>query len=90
MQVTIQKWGNSQGIRIPKALLEALGMTENDLVELNRVDDNIVITKVKEKKEVILEDIFKDYDGEYAVEELTERGKSSNAVIEKAMGKMVR
>ena len=51
MQATIQKWGNSQGIRIPKAFLEALGMVENDLVELNRVDDNIVITKVKEKKE---------------------------------------
>ena len=68
MQATIQKWGNSQGIRIPKAFLEALGMMENDLVELSRVDDNIVITKVKEKKELTLEDIFKDYDGEYAAE----------------------
>lgn len=68
MQATIQKWGNSQGIRIPKAFLEALGMMENDLVELNRVDDNIVITKVKEKKELTLEEIFKDYDGEYVAE----------------------
>lgn len=69
MQVTIQKWGNSQGIRIPKAFLEALGMVENDIVELNRVDDNIVITKVKEKKELTLDDIFGNYDGEYAAEE---------------------
>lgn len=69
MQATIQKWGNSQGIRIPKAFLEALGMVENDTVELNRVDDNIVITKVKKEKELTLEDIFKDYQGEYAVEE---------------------
>lgn len=68
MQATIQKWGNSQGIRIPKAFLDALGMMENDVVELSRVDDNIVITKVKEKKELTLEDIFKDYDGEYEVE----------------------
>lgn len=52
MQVSIQKWGNSQGIRIPKAFLEALGMMENDLVELNRVDDNIVITKVKKEKKL--------------------------------------
>jgi antitoxin MazE len=29
MQATIQKWENSQGIRIPKAFLEALNMTEN-------------------------------------------------------------
>lgn len=68
MQATIQKWGNSQGIRIPKAFLDALGMMENDLVELNRVDDNIVITKVKEKKELTLEDIFKDFNGEYEAE----------------------
>jgi antitoxin MazE len=26
MQATIPKWGNSQGIRIPKAFLDALGM----------------------------------------------------------------
>jgi antitoxin MazE len=50
MQATIQKWGNSQGIRIPKAFLDALGMMENDTVELNRVDDNIVITKVSPQK----------------------------------------
>ena len=44
-------------------------MMENDVVELNRVDDNIVITKVKEKKELTIDDIFKDYDGEYVAEE---------------------
>ena len=69
MQVTIQKWGNSQGIRIPKAFLEALGMMENDLVELNRVDDNIVISKVRNDNELTLDDIFKDYDGKSAAEE---------------------
>lgn len=69
MQATIQKWGNSQGIRIPKAFLEALGMAENDLVELKRVDDNIVISKAKEEKEITLDDIFKDYNGENVAEE---------------------
>ncbi len=69
MQATIQKWGNSQGIRIPKAFLDALGMMENDLVELSRVDDNIVITKVKSDKELTLDDIFKDYDEESVAEE---------------------
>ena len=69
MQVTIQKWGNSQGIRIPKAFLDALGMMENDLVELSRVNDNIVITKVKTEKELTLDDIFAGYDGDRAAEE---------------------
>lgn len=58
MQATIQKWGNSQGIRIPKAFLEALGMAENDVVELDRVDDNIVIRKVKKRTKLTLDDIF--------------------------------
>lgn len=69
MHVTIQKWGNSQGIRIPKAFLEALGMVENDLVELTRVDDNIVIKKVHKEDNLTLDEIFKDYDGESAAEE---------------------
>ena len=29
MYATIQKWGNSQGLRIPKALLDAVGLREN-------------------------------------------------------------
>lgn len=58
MQATIQKWGNSQGIRIPKAFLEALGMAKNDVVELDRVDDNIVIRKVKKRTKLTLDDIF--------------------------------
>lgn len=69
MQTTIQKWGNSQGIRIPKAFLEALGIMENDIVELCRVDDNIVIKKVNCKKSLTLDDIFKDYDGEGITDE---------------------
>lgn len=73
MQATIQKWGNSQGIRIPKAFLEALGMAENDLVELSRVDDNLVIKKVKKENERIseltLEEIFKDYEGDDTAKE---------------------
>jgi antitoxin MazE len=67
MQATIQKWGNSQGVRIPKAFLEALGMMENDTIELNRVDDSIVISKVN--KELTLDDIFKDYDGDLKAED---------------------
>lgn len=69
MQAIIQKWGNSQGIRIPKAFLEAVGLTVNDHVELERVDDSIVIKKVDLSKKVTLEDIFSGYTGNYEAEE---------------------
>ena len=45
MYATIQRWGNSQGLRIPKALLDALGLRENDRVELIQSDDGIQIKK---------------------------------------------
>ena len=62
MQAIIQKWGNSQGIRIPKAFLDAMGMSENDTVELQRVDDGIIIKKLQTKKSLTLSDIFRGYD----------------------------
>ena len=45
MYATIQRWGNSQGIRIPKVLLEALHIRENDRVELVQTEDAITIRK---------------------------------------------
>ncbi len=45
MYATVQKWGNSQGLRIPKALLEALGLRENDRVELTQNGDTITVRK---------------------------------------------
>lgn len=47
MQATIQRWGNSQGLRIPKVLLDALGIQENDRVELTQTHDGIHIRKTK-------------------------------------------
>ena len=46
MYATIQKWGNSQGLRIPKLLLDALDLRENDRVELTQTGGEIHIKKV--------------------------------------------
>ena len=45
MYTNIQKWGNSQGIRSPKLILDKLGILENDEVELTTEDDQIIIKK---------------------------------------------
>ena len=45
MYATIQRWGNSQGLRIPKVLLDAIGLRENDRVELTQADGGIHIRK---------------------------------------------
>ena len=46
MYATIQRWGNSQGLRIPKALLDTIGLRENDRVELLQEEDSIRIQKL--------------------------------------------
>lgn len=45
MESKIQKWGNSNGVRIPKAIMEALNLKQNDIVEITNNGDKIVIAK---------------------------------------------
>lgn len=56
MYATIQKWGNSQGIRIPKSFLETFGLCENDKVELIEKEEGIVIKKVAQSKHKTIEE----------------------------------
>lgn len=44
---TIQRWGNSQGIRIPKNYLNTLKIEENETVDLSITNDAILIQKRK-------------------------------------------
>ena len=58
-----QKWGNSQGIRLPKKILKDLGIDINDKIEISLNDGEIILRKVK--KYIDLDDLFKDYKGDY-------------------------
>ena len=69
MNAVIQKWGNSQGIRIPKTALEDALFNVNETVELVVEDNKIIIKKAKTKKHITLEDRLKDFEGEYSFEE---------------------
>ena len=50
MLTTIQKWGNSQAVRLPKAILEALFLQANDQVEISAENDSIIIKKAARKR----------------------------------------
>lgn len=47
MYTTIRKWGNSQAVRIPKAVLEKAGLRENDRVEIRVENSYLLIIPVK-------------------------------------------
>ncbi|MDR0992598.1 MAG: AbrB/MazE/SpoVT family DNA-binding domain-containing protein [Ruminococcus sp.] len=44
MQTRVAKWGNSQGIRLTKALLDALNLKTNDRVSVSIVNNSLVVT----------------------------------------------
>ncbi|MBD5141711.1 MAG: AbrB/MazE/SpoVT family DNA-binding domain-containing protein [Ruminococcus sp.] len=60
---TIQKWGNSQGIRIPKFILEQINLDTNSDVSISVTNDSIIIKKAT-KKHIPLAERFADYTGE--------------------------
>jgi antitoxin component of MazEF toxin-antitoxin module len=47
MQMTIKKWGNSLATRIPKAVVDSVGLRLNQEVEIEAVDGRIIITPSK-------------------------------------------
>ena len=59
----VQKWGNSQGIRLPKKILKDLGININDKIEISLNGEEIILKKIK--KYINLDDLFKDYKGDY-------------------------
>ena len=63
MFTTIQKWGNSQGIRLPKIFLDALGLQENDRIELIQSTDTITIRKAASAPHRTLEERLTEFYG---------------------------
>jgi antitoxin MazE len=44
MKTTLQKWGNSQGVRLPKSMIESLGMSVGAAVVVDLSGDRCQIT----------------------------------------------
>lgn len=69
MQAQVKVWGNSQGIRIPKELLQDAGIALNELLDISVSDGAITFTKAFRHK--TLEERAAEYggnlnlDGEY-------------------------
>ena len=68
MEARLQKWGNSDSIRIPSNILKSLNLKTNDKVNLEQVEDKIIISKIKKEK-ISLADKFKKYKGENLAKE---------------------
>jgi len=63
MEIRIQKWGNSDGIRIPSNILKSLNLKTNDKVKITEEDKKIVITKIYNEK-ISLKEKIASYEDE--------------------------
>lgn len=68
---SLTKWGNSQGIRLPKNVMEAAGFNENENVEII-ADESGIHLKKTEKHFNSLQELFdaSGYHGYYKCEEV--------------------
>lgn len=63
MTTTIRKWGNSQGIRIPRFLLDTLDWAENEKIVIQTDDGRLILTKAKGRKNI--EELFEGFHSSY-------------------------
>ena len=64
MITSIQKWGNSQGVRIPKNLLNDADLPEIGAVEIIAEANRIIIQKLPQRKPLTLQELFQEYEEE--------------------------
>ena len=68
---TLSKWGNSQGVIIPKSICEPLGLVAGDKLELSvsETGGSIEITPIRRHatrtRKLSAQEVFADWDGSY-------------------------
>ena len=58
---TIQKWGNSQGIRIPKRLLDSLQWQQGERIILSAKNKKLLIEKAPTNQHKNIKELFKGF-----------------------------
>lgn len=68
MTTSIQKWGNSHGVRIPKTLLDEVQWSESEKLVIIAENNKIIIEKAEPRKNI--KELFADFEGSYESEEI--------------------
>ncbi|MCL2806983.1 MAG: AbrB/MazE/SpoVT family DNA-binding domain-containing protein [Coriobacteriia bacterium] len=61
---TLTKWGNGQGVRIPKLICDELNLSAGDVLEIKVYDNGIHMSKTQRKPQSLSE-LFTNYSGDY-------------------------
>lgn len=70
MLAKLQKWGNSQGVRIPKQLLALASLKEGDDIEIIAEYDKIIIRHPEPvPKKYTIQELFAESEADYRTSE---------------------
>jgi antitoxin MazE len=69
MTVTISKWGNSQGFRVPKDILDKLNLAVGDLVNISQKDNKLIIEPAKKEKKYSIDELVNNLPKGYKASE---------------------
>ncbi len=70
MILTINKWGNSQGIRFPKDLLKKLHAKVGSSLHVEYKDGKVILEPIEIPKKYNIHELVKDITPEYKAEEI--------------------
>jgi antitoxin component of MazEF toxin-antitoxin module len=70
MTSTIQMWGNTRAVRIPKTLAEELSLEPGTTVELSKVGGQLVVRPVRTRPKYKLSDLLAQCKGKNPSREL--------------------
>jgi antitoxin MazE len=71
MVTRIQRWGNSQGVRLSKELISTAGLQVGDTVEITVRDGELVVSPFRPPRgKLDLADLVKQIPDDYSPEEL--------------------
>ena len=60
MSITLHRWGNSVGLRLPKPMLEQLGLAEGSQVDVKVEGDRLVIERHRPRR-LTLQEVLKGF-----------------------------
>ncbi len=64
MVTSIRKWGNSQGILLPKHLLRSLRWSEDEQITVAVQDGKLVIERTAPSEQPTIEELFSGWKGD--------------------------
>jgi len=62
--ISVNRWGNGLGIRLPKEFIDKVGITETSRVEVSEADGRLIIIRSKneQRRHIPLAERLKDWD----------------------------